>query len=222
MKKVRFHWLVIGLILLVVFNFAFFLIDFDRRVASVWISYAFIHLAYLQLIAVPFLIPQSQSTHSFIESTSAVSAIYLLVELVLGTVFILLALEEWKIVLLTQLVLLIISMLILYATILTNKRTANTEYYEKQAQKTMKSAGSYLQQAKQFVEGGDKAAIDAAYYELKASPLLVDENIRGLENNILTGCKSILDLAQAGQHEEMRKQIALVSQLICLRKNSEI
>ena len=76
--------------------------------------------------------------------------------------------------------------------------------------------------AKQFAEKEDKALIEDAYRELKASPLLVDESVRGLENNILAGCKTILDMAQTKQYDEMRKQIAWVSQLIYLRKNSEI
>ena len=75
---------------------------------------------------------------------------------------------------------------------------------------------------KQFAEKEDRALIEDAYSELKASPLLVDESVRGLENNILTGCKTILDTAQTKQYDEMRKQIAWVSQLIYLRKNSEI
>lgn len=222
MKRIRIRWLVIGLILVGVFNLSFFLIDFNRELASIWISYTFIHLAYMQLFAVPFLIPKSKSTHVFVESTSAIAAIYFLIELVLGSVFVILALDEWKLVLLIQLSIFVISMLILYINILANKRTANTEHYKKQVQKTMKTAANYLQQAKQFAEKEDKALIEDAYRELKASPLLVDESVRGLENNILAGCKTILDMAQTKQYDEMRKQIAWVSQLIYLRKNSEI
>lgn len=158
----------------------------------------------------------------FIESTSAIAAIYFLIELVLGSVFVILALDEWKLVLLIQLSIFVISILILYINVLANKRTANTEHYKKQVQKTMKTAANYLQQAKQFAEKEDKALIEDAYCELKAGPLLVDESVRGLENNILTGCKTILDMAQTKQYDEMRKQIAWVSQLIYLRKNIEI
>lgn len=59
MKRIRIRWLVIGLVLVGAFNLSFFLIDFNRELASIWISYAFIHLAYVQLFAVPFLIPKS-------------------------------------------------------------------------------------------------------------------------------------------------------------------
>ena len=78
---------------------------------------------------------------------------------------------------------------------------------------------NYLQQAKQITVDDDRALIISTYDSLKASPLLVDENIRGIEKNILTGCKSILDTAQGNQFDEMRKQIALVNQMIQLRKN---
>lgn len=222
MKRIRIRWLIIGLILVGIFNLSFFLIDFNRDLASIWISYAFIHLAYMQLFAVPFLIPKSKSAHVFVESTSAIAAIYFLIELVLGSVFVILALEEWKMVLLIQLSIFVACMLILYINFPANKRTANTEHYKKQVQKTIKTAANYLQQAKQFAKKEDSALIEDTYSELKASPLLVDESVRGLENNILTGCKTILDAAQTKQYDEMRKQIAWVSQLIYLRKNSEI
>ncbi len=219
MRKTQIHWLIIGFVLLCVFNFLFFWLDFNRDYISIWVSYVFIHLAYIQLIAVPFLVPKSKSTHIFLEGIAAISAAYFLTEIVLGSVFILLALESWKLVFLIQLIILLVNAFILYINIVVNKRTANTEQYKKQVQKTIKTAMNYLQQAKQITEGNDKALIIHAYDNLKASPLLVDENIRGIEKNILTGCKSILDMAQDNQLDEMRKQIAVVNQMIQLRKN---
>lgn len=219
MRKTQIHWLIIGFVLLCVFNFLFFWLDFNRDYISIWVSYAFIHLAYIQLIAVPFLVPKSKSTHIFLEGIAAISAAYFLTEIVLGSVFILLALESWKLVFLIQLIILLVNAFILYINIVANKRTANTEQYKKQVQKTIKTAMNYLQQAKQITAGDDRALIISAYDNLKASPLLVDENIRGIEENILTGCKSILDMAQDNQFDKMRKQIAVVDQMIQLRKN---
>jgi hypothetical protein len=219
MRKTQIHWLIIGFVLLCVFNFLFFWLDLDRDYISIWVSYAFIHLAYIQLIAVPFLVPKSKSTHIFLEGIAAISAAYFLTEIVLGSVFILLALEAWKLVFLIQLIILLVNAFILYINIVVNKRTANTEQYKKQVQKTIKTAMNYLQQAKQITVDDDRALIISTYDSLKASPLLVDENIRGIEKNILTGCKSILDTAQGNQFDEMRKQIALVNQMIQLRKN---
>lgn len=219
MRKTQIHWLIVGFVLLCVFNFLFFWLDFHRNYISIWVSYVFIHLAYIQLIAVPFLVPKSKSTHIFLEGIAAVSAAYFLTETVLGSVFILLALESWKLVFLIQFIILLVNAFILYINIIVNKRTANTEQYKNQVQKTIKTAMNYLQQAKQITEGDDRALIVNVYDNLKASPLLVDENIRGIEENILSGCKNILDMAQDNRHDEMRKQIAVVDQMILLRKN---
>lgn len=49
---------------------------------------------------------------------------------------------------------------------------------------------------------------------------MVNQNIRGIEDNTLTGCKSILDMAQDNQLDEMRQQIAVVDQMIQLRKTA--
>ena len=38
MRKTQIHWLIIGFVLLCVFNFLFFWLDLDRDYMSIWVS----------------------------------------------------------------------------------------------------------------------------------------------------------------------------------------
>lgn len=220
MRKTQIHWLIVGLLLLGVFNFLFFWLNTKTNIASVWVSYVYIHLAYVQLIAVPFLIPKSKSTHLFIEAISAISAAYFLFELVLGVLFVILALESWKLVFLVQFVLLLADVLILYINVLANNRTANNEVYKKEVQKILKSARAYLKQAIELLSGEEKKLLEDACDELAASPLIVDESLRGIETNILSESKEVLQNAQGGNVEAVRKRIAILNSMIALRKQA--
>ena len=76
MIKVQIRWLILGFIFLILFNVLFFLLGGNRPIASIWISYGFIHFAYLQILVIPSIVPKSKSTHVFIESTAVISTFY--------------------------------------------------------------------------------------------------------------------------------------------------
>ena len=84
----------------------------------------------------------------------------------------------------------------------------------------LRSSMNYLQQAMIIVENEDKELIAVVYDELKASPLIVDESIRGIEENIMVSCQSILENAQRKDFDEMRKQVAFALQMTKIRKSS--
>ncbi len=220
MKKFRFHWLVVGILILAIFNILFFWLKPEKDNIGTWISYAFIHIAYLEIILVPFLSPHSKSRHIFIENMTVVSAVYFIVEFILGSVFILFAVESWKVVLFTQLILFLVNLVVLYGVALANQKTANAEIKGETDREMMKSAMNNLQQACSFVSKEDKQQLQMAYDELKASPAKVDPSFSGLESNILLASQHILDAAQSNQLDEVRKQSSLLVQLAQLLKNS--
>ena len=94
MKKLNVLWIILDLIFLVIFNAIFFLAGGVERVASVWISYAFIHFAYVMLVITPFLIRKSKSSVVFGYSLYSISAVYFLIQFVTGIVFIFISPES--------------------------------------------------------------------------------------------------------------------------------
>ena len=91
MKKKSILYILLDLVFLAVFNTVFFTLGGTSHPASVWISYGFIHLAYIMVIATPVLTRNSSSAAVFGFSLYSVSSVYFLAEFVVGLVFILIA-----------------------------------------------------------------------------------------------------------------------------------
>ena len=92
MNKKSILYILLDLVFLAVFNTVFFVVGGTDHPASVWISYAFIHLAYIMVVATPILTRKSSSASVFGFSLYSISAAYFLTEFVLGLVFVLLLL----------------------------------------------------------------------------------------------------------------------------------
>ena len=89
MNKKNVLWILLDLVFLVVFNVVFFVASGTQHPASVWISYGFIHFAYIMLLVTPFLIRKSSSAAVFGFSLYSISSTYFFVAFIAGIVFIL-------------------------------------------------------------------------------------------------------------------------------------
>ena len=104
MNKKNFLWVILDLIFLVIFNVVFFVISGTEHPASVWISYGFIHLAYIMLLITPKLIRKSSSSSVFGFSLYSISSTYFLVEFIIGVIFIFAKPESYKVSLVVQII----------------------------------------------------------------------------------------------------------------------
>lgn len=222
MDKKNILWLGVGFALLMIFNILYFWLNIDRTSTSIWVTYAFIHFAYIQFLAIPFIFQNPKGNQLFFLTRFTVAATYFLTELVLGSVLILMKFELLGEVFLIQFVILLVNLFMLYINIFAYKKSVNTEVYIKSVQKTNKRAITHLQNALNSVELEDKLLIDSLINDILSSPLLVEDTIRGIENNINEICKTIFHLAKIKNFEQMRLQVALVTQLVQLRKNGSL
>src|SRR5699024_4531039 len=102
MNKKSVLWILLDLIFLAVFNTVFFVAGGTDHTASVWISYGFIHFAYLMVLVTPFLIRKSSSAAVFGFSLYSISSTYFLLEFVVGLIFIFMKSESYKASLIVQ------------------------------------------------------------------------------------------------------------------------
>lgn len=222
MSKIQVRWLILGFIFLILFNALFFLLDGNQPIASIWISYGFIHLAYLQMLIIPFVVPKSKSTHVFIESTALVSAVYFIIELFIGLVLILFKPESWILTLTIQLVLLAACIAALLLNHFANEKTASVEEQRKKVQKSFRNSIAVLGQAMTILEGKEKEYINTLLSDLKASPLVANSTLQGIENNIHAECVAIQEAASVGNTDGIHMHGAVLSQLILLRKQTPV
>ena len=127
MKKTNILWGILNLIFLIVFNFIFFVAGGSEHNASVWISYGFIHFAYLMLLLTPKLIRDGKSKSVFGFSLYSISATYFLIEFVTGIIFILVSPESYKAAFLVQLCITGLYGIILVSNMLSDEYSSSAE-----------------------------------------------------------------------------------------------
>ena len=85
MKKTKIFWYLLDSIFLIVFNLYFFLLKGIEQPASVWISYASIHLAYLMLLITPSFVRKGSVSADYGRPLFVITTSYFLA-LIVGVV----------------------------------------------------------------------------------------------------------------------------------------
>lgn len=107
----------------ILFNVVFFILGGSSHPASVWISYGFIHFAWLCFVAAPLLSEKNDHAVSRL-SVYSVSGVYFLAELVVGLIFIFAAPQSSKAALVIQIVLFGVYLAALLPVLLANRHTS--------------------------------------------------------------------------------------------------
>lgn len=142
MNKKSVLWIILELVFLIVFNTVFFVAGGFEHPASVWLSYGFIHFAYIMVIATPFLIQKNSSAAVFGFSLYSVLSTYFLMEFVVGLIFIFFRQESVKAALIAQVIIAGIYAVILISHLLANESTADSVERREEEVSYIKTAAS--------------------------------------------------------------------------------
>ena len=186
MNKKNFLWVILDLIFLVIFNVVFFVISGTEHPASVWISYGFIHLAYIMLLITPKLIRKSSSSSVFGFSLYSISSTYFLVEFIIGVIFIFAKPESYKVSLVVQIITFGIYAAMLISHMIANEYTAdNIERHELELQ-YVKNCSAQLKGIMNQVEDKNiKKKVEKAYDTLHSSPVRSNNTARDYELTVM-------------------------------------
>ena len=77
----------IKLVLLAIFNISFFTVTKAECTVPMWISYSFIHFAFIMFFLSPLFTKKSKSRHVAIESVALITALYFIATLAVGLFF---------------------------------------------------------------------------------------------------------------------------------------
>jgi len=209
MKKTNILILVLNLIFLVIFNVMFFMLgDADNRNASVWISYVFIHFAYIMLILTPVLTRKGKSSSVFGISIYSISAVYFVIQLVVGVVFILVNPERFQASFIVQLCLLGIYGIVLIVTLIANEKTADAEEKRESEIAYVKDASVKLKGLSDNVQ--DRAAkrqVERVFDAVYSSPVKSHPDLAELETKILTSISGLEDAVYEEITEENADEV---------------
>lgn len=178
-------YIALDLIFLVVFNVIFFLLKPETNPASVWISYGFIHFAYIMVVATPILTKKSKSSNVFGLALASVSAVYFFIVFIIGIIFILARPESFKACLIIQILLAAAYAIILIINLLANEVTAEREEKRQKEILFVKTCSEKLKSALDLATDKEvKKAIEKAYDEVYNSPIKTNDALRATEINI--------------------------------------
>lgn len=202
MKKTHILRIILELIFPVIFNAVFFLAGAHGRKAPVWISYAFIHFAYLMLLLTPALIRSGKSAAVFGFSLYSVSAAYFLLELLIGAAFILISPEGYKIPLLAQLLIAGLYGIILISNMIANEHTADAEETRQYRIDYVKQASAELKGLLEHMTDKEaKKKVEKVYDALYSSPVKSHPDLAQTESQILMSIGALRSAVAQGEKE---------------------
>ena len=216
MKKKNVLWTILNSIFLIVFNALFFtLSDNTEHNASVWISYGFIHFAYLMLLITPKLIRKGgKSTAVFGFSLYAISSVYFLIQFVTGLAFILVAPESFKAALIIQLCLAGLYCIMLISHMLSNEYTAEAEEKRQSQIEYIKDVSAQLKSLLEKISDKEtKKKVERVYDAIYSSPVKSHPSLAQMEKNII---QSVNDLEHEVTTGHKEKTISLANSILSL------
>lgn len=202
MNKKQTLWIILDLVFLIAFNVVFFVAGGTEHPASVWISYVFIHFAYIMLLVTPFLVRKSTNTAVLSFPLYSISSAYFIAAFVVGLIFVFAHPESYKLALIVQVIIAGIYAVMLLSHMIANESTADSIERHEMELRYVRDASSKLKEIMDSIS--DKALrkkVEKLYYLLHSSPAKSNNSVRDYE-------LTVLDLIDALDRNINRNDIA--------------
>ncbi len=215
MKKKNYLWIALDLVFLFVFNTVFFVAGGASHPASVWISYAFIHFAYLMVLVTPFLIRKSSSAAILGFSLYSISSSYFLVELVVGIVFIFLKQDSCKLALIVQVIIAGIYAVMLISHLIANESTAESVERHEQEVEYIKDVASRVKLlVGKLPDKKSNREIEKLYDLLHSSPSKSNNLVHSLEVSIVNRIEQLESAVSFEKKDEAMKLVTEINKTV--------
>ena len=202
MNKKSVLWILLDLVFLIVFNIVFFVMGGAQHPTSVWISYGFIHFAYIMLVVTPFLIRKSSSAAVFGFSLYSISSAYFFAAFIVGVIFIAAHPENYKWSLIVQVVIAGFYAIMLISNMIANEHTADSiERHEMELQYVKESSAMLKGIMEMASDKTLKKKIEKAYDLLHSSQVKSSGAVRDYE-------VTVMDLIEVLEQNVARNDVA--------------
>ena len=182
MTKTNVLWTILNLIFVIILNALFYILGGTDHKGSVWMSYVFIHFAYLMLIITPILVRKGKNWAIFGFSIYSISTGYFLAQFATGIVFILIKLDSINIPLLVQVILAGIYGILLLANMMANERTAEAEAMRQPQIAYIKDSAVRLKSVMDRIhDKGAKKRLEKLYDIVYTSPIKSHPEVAQIE-----------------------------------------
>lgn len=206
--------ILMDLVLLIVFNVIFFAVGGAEHTASIWLSYGFMHFAYIMVILTPLLTGKSVALPVLGMTIAGVSSVYFIIELITGVVFILLNQESIKAALVVQIIIAGIYLVILFMNMIANEATAENLARQQDEAAFIKNASSRVKAL--MDRSGDKKVnktVEKAYDLIHSSPAKSNVVVQGLEMQVVNKISDLEGAVSAGDDTQI---VSIAGEIISL------
>lgn len=203
--------ILLDLIFVVIFNIIFFVAGGTDHVASVWISYAFIHFAYIMVLVTPLLVRKSSSAAVFGFALGSISSMYFFIELIVGIIFIFAKTETVKIPLVVQVIMFGIYAIMLLSNMIANENTADSIQRHETELKFIKESSAKLKfLMDNTTDTSLKKSIEKAYDVVHASRVKSNIAVRSIELDTIKLIDALTQQVRTGENERARETISRI------------
>ena len=205
MKRVNILWLLLDSLFLIVFNFLFFMLgDIGNAKTSVWISYGFIHFAYLMLLLTPLLVRKGSAEIDYRRPLYAVTTSYFLIELLVGVTLILIAPETVKVTIIIQVIMAALFLGWLLMHLIANEHTAdNAERHEAELQYVKESSAKLHSILQQITDRVVVKKVERVYDLIHSSPARSNADVRSIEQQIISKIERLESVVSQNETEQI-------------------
>jgi hypothetical protein len=177
----------LDLIFIALFNVFFFLLgDVGNFTAAVWISYGFIHFAYIMLLITSRLAGKGKNAAALGFPIYTISTGFFLVTLVVGSIFIFNASEDFTVPLLVLLTITAIYGIVIILNMMANKATTQAVEKQEQGVAYIKNAAMQIELIMNKVSDEEpKEKLRMLHSLLRASPVKSYAELKKIELEII-------------------------------------
>lgn len=202
MKK-KILTILLDLVFVVIFNAVFFMAGGTGHPASVWLSYAFIHFAYLMVILTPLLVRNSSSAAVFGFAFGSISSVYFMLELIVGIIFILVKPEKINVPFIVQIIIFGFYAIMLLTHMLANENTADSIQRHETELRFVKESSAKLKFLMDNTNDPKmKKTVEKVYDTIHASQVKSNIAVREIELEILKMIETLICQVQKSSNDE--------------------
>ena len=220
MKKTAFS-ILISLIIIAVFNVFFFVLTGPERLASIWISYAFIHVAFLLFVFTPFLTKKSSARTVFGLSLGTVSLVYFILTVAVGIAFMFLNFKSIIIPLLVHVALLAAYLIILFTLMLSQEQVGQQLQRQEYERSVVKQNAARIQNLLYRIHDTQtQNEVRKAYNLVYSAPTKANAATAQIDQNISGVISQMEAFVNSGNNEELKKAAGIIQALIQQRQTA--
>lgn len=186
MKKSKILGILIHLIVLALFNALYFGLGGMNHPASAWISYGFIHFSYIIMIITPFITQRGKDRGTYAATMYTITSIYFFIELIVGSIIIIIAPEGLKFSLFSQLIMAAVFLIFLFSNMMADEHTAKAVEKHEAELVYVKESCSKLKTILNAIN--DKQMyrkVEQAYDLIQSSPVKSHPSVYAIEGQVI-------------------------------------